>query len=164
MDAKETDERQRVVEIAHQWIGTPYRHGARLKGLAADCTFFAKVYEEAALVPTVPIEAYSSLAHLHRASGAYLQHIRRYAREIEEHESKPGDIAMFHIAREFSHGGIINAHDWPKYVPDFAKARGWPWIIHASMASRLVFEERADQVLGTAKAVKFFTLWPRGAS
>ena len=160
MDTKEREERQRVVDIAHQWIGTKYVHGARIKGEAADCTFFAKVYEEAGLVPEVPIEVYSSMAHLHRASGLYLQHIRRYAHEVTVDKVRPGDIAMFHIARDFSHGGIVNAHDWPRYAADFDAAEGWPWIIHADMGAGLIYEARGDQAqLAMAKAVKFFSLW-----
>jgi hypothetical protein len=156
----ENAERRRIVEIAREWIGTPYFHGARIKKIAADCTFFAKVYEEAGLIEQVPIAAYSSTAHLHRASGQYLQHIRKYAREIPEALVRPGDIAMFHIARDFSHGGIINAHDWPEHVKEFDLAEGWPWIIHANMGAGLVFEERGDQTnLALASAVKFFTLW-----
>jgi hypothetical protein len=160
VNAIELEQRQRVVTIARSWIGTTYQHGSRIKGVAADCTYFAKVYEEAGLVPEVPIECYSSNAHLHRASGQYLQHIRRYAREIAVEQVRPGDIAMFHIARDFSHGGVINAHDWPEHVSDFATAEGWPWIIHANMTAGLVFEERGDQTtLALSKAVKFFTLW-----
>lgn len=159
MDAKEIEERQRVVSIAREWVGVRYVHGARIKGQAADCTFFAKVYEEAGLIPEVPIAVYSSMAHLNRASGLYLQHIRNYAREIEKERVRPGDIAMFHIARDFSHGGVVNAHDWPQYVPDFDKAEGWPWIIHANMGAGLIFEERGDQGnLANARAIKFFTL------
>lgn len=157
---KEWMERQRVVEIARQWIGTPYRHGARIKGVAADCTFFAKVYEEAGLVPEVPIEVYSSMAHLHRASGQYLIHIRRYAHEVPKERVRSGDIAMFHIARDFSHGGVINAHDWPEHVKDFDAAEGWPWMIHGDMAAGVVYEVRGDQAqLAMAREVKFFSLW-----
>ena len=160
MDERDLDQRKRAVTIAREWIGTPYRHGARIKQVAADCTFFAKTYEEAGLVPEVPIEAYSSMAHLHRGSGVYLLHIRKYAHEVELDKVRPGDIAMFHIARDFSHGGIINAHDWPEYVGDFNSAEGWPWIIHADMGAGLVYEARGDQAqLALAKAVKFFSLW-----
>lgn len=161
MDAREVEQRQRIVSVAREWVGTKYLHGARFKQVGADCTFFAKVYEEAGMVPPVPIEMYSSLAHLHRASGLYLQHIRKYAHETTAGKVRPGDIAMFHIARDFSHGGVINAHGWPEHVADFETAEGWPWIIHANMMAGMIFEERGDQtLLATAKAVKFFTLFP----
>jgi hypothetical protein len=158
--AGEIEQRKRVVAVAHSWIGTPYRHGARIKGVAADCTFFAKVYEEAGLVPEVPISVYSSNAHLHRASGQYLQHIRKYAHEVARDRVRPGDIAMFHIARDFSHGGIVNAHDWPEHVEKFDQAVGWPWIIHGDMGAGVIYEVRGDQAhLAMAREVKFFSLW-----
>ena len=156
----EWEERQRIVTITRQWIGTPYRHGARIKGIAADCTFFACVYEEAQLMPKIPIEPYSSVAHLHRASGQYLKHIRKYAHEVTKDKVRPGDIAMFHIARDFSHGGVVNAHGWPDHVKDFEKAEGWPWIIHGDMGAKVVYEVRGDQAhLAMAREVKFFSLW-----
>jgi cell wall-associated NlpC family hydrolase len=52
MDDLERDQRARVVALAREWIGTPYRNQARVKGIGADCTFFAVVYEEAGLIPT----------------------------------------------------------------------------------------------------------------
>ena len=115
--------------------------------MAADCTFFACVYEEAGVIPRVPIRPYASNAHLHRASGQYLQHIRRYGHEIEQAQALPGDIVMFHIARDFSHGGII---DEP----------GWPWIIHADMGAKIVMRADGTQAsLARATARKFFTMW-----
>jgi hypothetical protein len=160
MNELELEQRKRVVTIAQEWVGTPYRHGARIKGVAADCTFIAKPFEEAGLVPEIPISVYSSQAHLHRASGQYLLHIRKYAHEVPKEKVRPGDIAMFHIARDFSHGGIVNAHDWPEHVKDFEKAEGWPWIIHGDMGAKVVYEVRGDQAhLAMAREVKFFSLW-----
>src|SRR5258706_14961178 len=135
MQVTELAQRQRVVTVAHSWIKTPYRHGARIKQVAADCTFFAKVYEEAGLVPEVPIQCYSSNAHLHRASGQYLIHIRKYAHEVARDRVRPGDIAMFHVARDFSHGGIVNAHHRAEHVKDFEQAGRWAWVIHGDMGA-----------------------------
>lgn len=156
----ELEQRQRVVTIVNEWVGTPYRHGARIKGVAADCTYFAAAFEESGLVPHVPISCYSSTAHLSRASGQYLLHIRKYAHEIAKDEVQPGDIAMFHVARDFSHGGVVNAHGWPFHVKRFEDAAGWPWIIHGDMQAGVVYEVRGDQGhLALAREVKFFSLW-----
>jgi cell wall-associated NlpC family hydrolase len=138
-------ERIAVVRIAREWIGTRYQHGARLKGECCDCTFVALVYEEAGLVPKVPIQPYSSNAHLHRASSQYLLHVKRYAREINLEQVRAGDLVMFFIARDFSHAGIVT--DWPE-------------IIHADMAAGGVVPGRATHGdLARAKTLKFFTLW-----
>lgn len=143
----EDEQRARVVAVAREWLATPYRHGARIKNVACDCTFFAVVYEEAGLVPHVPIRPYSSMAHLHRASGQYLQHIRRYAHEIDESRARPGDIVMYLIARDFSHGGIV-------IDP------GWPAIIHADMGAGAVVPADGTQgALARATRRTFFSLW-----
>lgn len=153
------EQRKRVVEVAREWIGTKYQHGARIKRVVCDCTFFAQVYEEAGVTGRINIEPYPSMAHLNRGSGQYLLRIKEVGREIEQSAALPGDIAMFHIARDFSHGGVINAHGWPDFA-SFDQAEGWPWIIHANLSAGFVLEERGDQAqLALAKAVKFFTLW-----
>lgn len=145
--AREQEQRATVVRIAHEWVGTPYQHGARIKRVACDCTFFAMVYEEAKLVPHVPIRPYSSMAHLHRASGQYLQHIRKYAHEVDDQQTKPGDIVMYFIARDFSHGGII-------IEP------GWPSIIHADMGAGAVVPADGTQgQLARSSRRLFFSLW-----
>lgn len=142
----ESEERERVVRIAREWIRTPYQHGARIKHVAGDCTFVAMVYEEAGLVPHIYISPYSSMAHLHRASGQYLLHVKKYAHEIVRESAKPGDLVMFHIARDFSHSGIIDTD-------------GWPWIIHADMAAQIILRARGDQAqLAAATAMKFYSL------
>ena len=52
----ESTERARVVAIAHEWLGTPYHTGGRLKGVGVDClTLLAGVFSEAGLVGQVDI-------------------------------------------------------------------------------------------------------------
>ena len=141
----EPEERQRVVRIAREWLGTPYQHGARIKGVCCDCTFPAEVYREAGLIRPMKIEPYCSNAHLHRASSQYLIQVRKIARETDA--PGPGDLAMFFIARDFSHSGVITD-------------AGWPWVIHADMAAKAVIEVRGDE-LAHVQTIKFFSLWPR---
>lgn len=141
----EPEERAAVVRIAYEWIGTRYQHGARIKGVVCDCTFPAKVYEEAGLCAALNIAPYSTMAHLHRASSQYLLHVRRIGREVSE--GKPGDLVMFFVGRDFSHSGIITEE-------------GWPWIIHADMAAGAVLKVRGDQgELQRSRQIKFFSLW-----
>jgi len=136
-------ERARVVAIAHEWIGTRYQHGARIKGVCCDCTFPAKVYEEARVTGPIAIAPYVSNAHLHRASGQYALRVREIARQVERGE--PGDLALFFLARDYSHSGIITAE-------------GWPWIIHADMAAGAVLKVRADSgELTRASRIAFFS-------
>ncbi len=141
----ETEKRARVVSIAREWIGTPYRHQGRLKGIAADCTFIASVYVEAGVIEPFKIGPYTPQAHLHRAGGAYLETVARYGNETQN--PLPGDIVLYFIGRAYSHGAIV-------------VDPGWPHIIHADLLAGSVLEALGDQgALAAAKERKFMTLW-----
>lgn len=136
-----TSARARVVALAREWIGTPYRHDARIKGVAADCTFFAVVYAEAGLIPPVEIAPYSPQAHLHRESRIYIDTVRRYAVEVAT--PRPGDVVMYFIGRDFSHGGVVV---------------DWPTIIHGDIEAGAIVLAPGDQGrLAHARDRKFFS-------
>ena len=143
---KEQLQRAAVVKEALEWLGTPYFHGGRIKGNAADCTFIAMVYENAGVVGHVDIPAYSPQAHLHRTAGIYLSKIKECgARETDK--PLPGDIVMYWFGRDFSHGGIV-------------VDPGWPTIVHGDMMARSVVLAQGDQAnLLEAKKRIFMTLW-----
>lgn len=145
--ADEQAERERVVAIALQWERTPYRHEARIKGVAADCTFIAAVYEEAGLIPHVEIGPYSSQWHLHQREERYLGLVLQYAHEIEG-PPQPGDVVLYKFGRVMSHSGIV-------IFP------GWPHIIHAGYQERIV--SRADGTAGMMALPqikrRYFSVW-----
>src|SRR5271156_2258434 len=100
----EAVERQRVVNVARSWVGTPYHTAARVKGQGADCiTFVSGVFEEAGLVPRIPIPYYPHDWHLHKSVERYLEGLLKYTREIQG-PPKSGDIALWKFGRCFSHG------------------------------------------------------------
>jgi cell wall-associated NlpC family hydrolase len=140
------DPRARVVAIALEWERTPYVHQGRIKGKCADCTFPAKVYEEAGLMPAIEIPQYGPQAHLNRQAAPYIFIVERHAkREITEKDALPGDLVMFRIARTWSHSAIIIDS-------------GWPHVIHADIAARFVIRARGDQ--GELRVERrFFSFW-----
>lgn len=143
----EAEERAEVLRIAFEWERTPYVHQGRIKGKAADCTFFAKVFEEAGLIPPVAIPPYSPQAHLNRQGAMYLPLVEKYAkREISEAEAQPADIVMYQIARSWSHGAVI--------IPP-----GWPHVLHADLSARFVIRALGDQgnLLGAER--RYFSFW-----
>lgn len=143
----EWEQRADVVRIALEWERTPYVHQGRIKGLAADCTFFAKVFEEAGLIPTVAIPPYSAQAHLNRSASLYLPLVERYAkREIDETHARPGDVVMYLLARTWSHGAVI-------INP------GWPTIIHADLGARHVIRARGNDGVMRGAPRRFFSFW-----
>lgn len=143
----EYDQRARVVAITMEWERTPYIHQGRIKGVAADCTFFYKVFEESGLIPTIDIPFYSHQAHLNRQSSAYLPMVQKYAkREVQQDEAQAGDVVMYHIARSWSHGAVI-------INP------GWPHILHADMGARFVIRALGDQGHFLNAPRRFFSFW-----
>lgn len=139
--------RMNVNRIALEWERTPYIHQGRIKGLAADCTFFAKVFEEAGLLPAIEIPPYSNQAHLNRQASIYLMIVERHAkREIAQEQAQIGDVAMFNIARTFSHGAVI-------IEP------GWPTIIHADIGARAVIRALGDNGHFHNVERRFFSFW-----
>ena len=62
----ETEQRQRVVDVARTWLGTPYHSAARVKGVGVDClTVLAEVYHEAGIIGHVDIPYYPNDFMLH---------------------------------------------------------------------------------------------------
>jgi cell wall-associated NlpC family hydrolase len=153
----ESEERQRVVNIARSWVGTPYHTGGRVKGRngGVDClTVIAEVFAEACLLPKIPIPYYPPDWHLHKSGERYLEGVLKYTHEIEG-PPQPGDIALWKFGRCFSHGAVVLS---------------WPQVMHAYVGSSCRFEN-ADTAhwlkfigenvaeRGKPRAVRFFSFW-----
>jgi NlpC/P60 family putative phage cell wall peptidase len=106
--------RAAVIAEAGSWIGTPFHHAARIKGIGVDCLMLlAEVYERAGVIGHIDPPFYVPDWHLHRDAERYLEGLTRYAREIAG-PPLPGDIALFRFGRTFSHGAIVT--DWPRLI------------------------------------------------
>ncbi len=141
----EAEERARVVTVARSWILTPYHHHGRLKGVGVDCaTLLLEVFAEAGIVPALATPAYSPQHFLHRSVEKYLAEITKYAHETSE--PKPADIVVYKMGRTFSHGGIV-------------VDPGWPAIVHADGAARMVIEDIGDGGRFADRERKFFSRW-----
>ena len=134
--------RAAVVEEARSWIGTPYHHMGRVKGVGADClTLLAEVYERAGVVGHVEVPFYPPDWHLHRDVERYLEGLLCHAREIYPELPEAGDIALFRMGRCFAHGAIVTA---------------WPKLIHA-LAGACVLDGDMTQPPLAGRAVRFFS-------
>jgi NlpC/P60 family putative phage cell wall peptidase len=105
--------REAVIGEAESWLGTPYHHMARLKGVGCDClTLLIAVYHAADVIPAIEIPYYPPDWHLHRGVERYMDGLLDHAREIEAPE--PGDVALFKFGRCFAHGAIVT--EWPRLI------------------------------------------------
>jgi cell wall-associated NlpC family hydrolase len=153
-------ERQRaaVVAEAREWLGTPYHHEARLKGIGVDCAqLLMGVFSASTvgLIAPLRIPHYPRDWHLHRDAERYMGGILEHAREFDPGDAGPlpGDVVLWKFGRCFSHGAIVFA---------------WPQIIHAQVGAGCVLADaEAEQRLnwvgepGQEKPRErvFFSLW-----
>jgi cell wall-associated NlpC family hydrolase len=149
-------ERDRVVQAARTFLGTPYHHNGLLKGIGVDCaTILILAFNEAKVVAApVDVPPYSPQWHLHHEENKYTDFIRKFAAEVDR-SPLPGDIVVWKFHRAFAHGGIVTE---------------WPHVIHAFIG-RGVFEDdaEANQMLSTIservpdqgkpRPMKVFSVW-----
>ncbi len=138
--------RQAVVAEALSWLGTPYAHRQRLKGVGVDCAQLPlAVYAAAGVIGAADVGAYASQWHLHRAEELYLRHLQALGgREIARDEASAADFALWRYGRTFSHGAILT---------------GAAQVIHACRGLGVVLGDLdADEDLRT-RPVKLFTLF-----
>src|SRR5580693_6932362 len=125
--------RQKVVEEARRWIGTPYHHRAKVLGAGVDCIqLLVAVYSACGLIEDADTGDYPMDWMLHRDEERYLNGVMQYA--VETDTPLPGDVVVWRFGRCISHGGIIVE---------------WPFIIHAYRPERsCVFGDASKGDLG----------------
>lgn len=104
------ENRLRVVLEAWEWIGTPYHHQARLKGIGVDCAQLVAGVAENVFPRLKPINtpAYSVEWHMHNREEKMCDLIESFKCErIELTDMIPGDILTFKFGRVQSHMGIL---------------------------------------------------------
>jgi NlpC/P60 family putative phage cell wall peptidase len=101
--------RQQIIERALAWVGTPYHHQARVKGVGVDCAHFvAGVALECDLIPSdsiLPLD-YSPEWNLHNKQEMLVDYLIEFGC-TETFDAKPGDILCFHIGHAIGHLGIL---------------------------------------------------------
>lgn len=129
--------RDKIVEEAKSWIGTPYHDHSGIKGAGVDCAFFPlRVYQAVGKVPTdFEVPYYSpqqwlnsplqkDKLHLKFEDRTFLDIVLRFAKQeiFQENQVQPGDFVIWRVAASWTHGGIVVS--WPDYVLHPIKGRG----------------------------------------
>ncbi|MBX3568762.1 MAG: C40 family peptidase [Rhizobiaceae bacterium] len=109
-NTKEDDLRARIVAAALSWVGTPYRHQGRRKGVGCDCLglvlgVWRDVYGSPAPAPL----PYASDWSLQTGRDALLDAARRHCRETPVDAALAGDLILFRWRRDVaaSHAAIL---------------------------------------------------------
>ena len=99
-----------IVDIARNWLGTPYIHQASLKGIGCDCLGLLRgVNRELRGIEAEDPPPYS--ADWAEATGAETLYmaLARHLTALDPKDLAPGDVALFRMARSSpaKHCGII---------------------------------------------------------
>lgn len=108
---------KQAVKEALTWLGTPYHHQGRVKGVGVDCgTLICEVYEKVGLMDYLDPRPYPPDWHMHQMGERYLDHIQNVCFEIEG-PPEPGDIVLYKIGKCVSHGAIVV--EWPQIIHSY---------------------------------------------
>ena len=100
--------RQRVIEEAMSWEGTPFHDCAGVKGAGVDCAHLLKcVAVTVGLVADFTIAPYRPQWFLHHDEPLFLQALAQYADQIDKAAALPADIAMYNFGKHAAHGAFI---------------------------------------------------------
>jgi NlpC/P60 family putative phage cell wall peptidase len=137
--------RAAIIAEALTWIGTPFHHAARIKGVGCDClTYIAEVYARAGIVPPQQIPFYRPDFMQHQSEETYLNGLLQHGREVAQ--PLQADVAIFKWGRIYAHAGIVVE---------------WPWMLHAA-PSLGVIKMRGDMGRLRGRAVKFISAFVEG--
>lgn len=139
----------RVVAEALAWLGTPYHHHARIKGVGVDCAqLLCAVYEAAGLVPPIDTGHYAIDWHLHHGDELFAVWMQRYATRAPY---APGDTLMPGDAYLFRFGGRVHSHG--------AIAVSASQVVHAVQGSGVQLSTLAEEPLAScARSAQRWTI------
>ncbi len=119
--------REQVITQAREWIGTPFQHQARVKGVACDCLglVIGVCRELGCVAPDFDVNAYNRQPDGSRMLVTCDQYMPRVK------EMQPGDMVVVSMDKDPQHVGII-----AEYRPGVLS------IIHALQKHGAVVETR----------------------
>lgn len=100
-----------IVKAAHGWLGTPYHHQARVKGVGVDCAqLVAGIAGELGIIKVgspIPFD-YSPEWHIHNREELLVKNLESFGCTLKPiEETQPGDILCFQFGRAIGHLGIM---------------------------------------------------------
>lgn len=133
--------REQVVDEARSWVGTPYQHQARIKGIGVDCAGLL-IGVARALGIVSPI--FDVTGYTRRPDGwSLIETCEQHMQAIERADMGPGDAVVVRFDSEPQHFGLIAPY-----------SHGGLSIIHAASKHNRVIETRLLFGDGT-RAMKF---------
>lgn len=94
-----------AVQAARAWLGTPYHHQARLRGVGVDCVglVLGVARELGAVNPDWDVPGYSRVPD----GLALMHHLRQHLQELPRSALQPGDVVCVAFDRHPQHVGVV---------------------------------------------------------
>lgn len=99
----------KLAAAALDWLGTPYRHNAKVKGRGVDCArLVIGAAEDAGLIAPGEVDPgdYAPDWHLHRVDEEMATLANAYCEEVDAADLRRGDILLYQYGRVCSHAAI----------------------------------------------------------
>ena len=126
-----------IIAEARTWLGTPYHHQARLKGVGCDCLgLVVGVANELELTDDSGqlLGSFDRTDYSRQPDGQFLtSRLQAILHEIPIGEKAPGDLVLFTIEKNPQHMGLLT---------EFEDGLG---LIHSYAPSQKVVEHRLDK-------------------
>lgn len=95
--------RTKIITTARSYLGTPFHHQGRLKGVGVDCIGLI-----VCVLRDLGIEVNDSFDYNGHPDSEFLKHkLREHFNEIDPNAARDGDIFLFHIGRNPQHLAFV---------------------------------------------------------
>lgn len=126
MDSFHLPTRAKIIEEARSWIGTPFKHQGRLKGLAVDCAGLV-----IGIAHALQLSEFDYTAYSHQPDGITLKRLlNQQLKPIFLSAAQSGDVLLMRFEAAPQHLAILSEEA----------------IIHAYAQVRCCAEHRLDEV------------------
>ena len=136
-------ERNRIVSTAREWLGTPFHHQGRVKGVGCDCAGLV-----VAVAKTLGLSSFDMMGYSRLPQGTLLEAVcdREMRRLADPTRAQLGDVLLFRMDLAPQHLGIIGNY-----------LHGGFSLIHAYAQARKVTEHALDATW-TSRVVAAYSL------
>lgn len=135
------DVRERVIDQACRWVGTPYRHQASIRQVGCDCLGLVRgVWREIYGCEPEKVPPYTADWAEAGRREQLIEAALRHMKQLEASEARPGDLLVFrwrhhvpakHVGIAMPHGRMIHAQDRARVCE--VALNGW-WRRHLAAA------------------------------
>lgn len=113
-------DREKIIQEAMTWLGTPYHQCARIKGVGVDCGLFvAQVMENVGVLPHIEPGFYTAEHALHSSLEIFKGLVEKYLYPVKGREPLPGDVILYKFGLCRSHAAIVV--DYPKIIHSYIR-------------------------------------------